>query len=144
MSKKDKSPLAYWIKAKLALRAGNQTAALAAYAEAAKGFPRVDKSNSAASDQSTEINDNLIYRVDAERGVVQLARGEYQKALGYLYSTSGRYWTDAAYVAERVLTVSELQSFIDRHVPAPSRKEMEATTYFASIPGQRMRVPSRW
>jgi hypothetical protein len=137
LSKKDKSPLAYWIKAKLALRAGNQTAALAAYAEAEKGFPRVDKSNPAASDQSVEINDNLIYRIDGERGVLQLARGEYQKALEYFYVA--HYLTDASYIAERVLTVSELQSFVDRYVPAPSRKEMEATTYLASIPGLRMR-----
>ncbi|MGR9014873.1 MAG: hypothetical protein ACU83U_14655 [Gammaproteobacteria bacterium] len=131
--KKDNSPLSYWIKAKLALRAGNQTAALAAYAQAAKGFPSIDKSNPAANE------DNLIYRIDAERGVLRLARGEYQKALEYLYSTASNYWTDAAYVAERVLTVGELQSFVDRHVPAPSKKEMEAPTYYKSMPALRMR-----
>lgn len=137
LAEKDKSPLAYWIKAKLALRAGNQTAALAAYAQAVKGFPRVDKSNSAASDQNNGVDDHLIDRIDAERGVLRLARGEYQKALEYFYAA--QYLTDASYVAERVLTVNELQSFVDRHVQVPSPKDVEAAAGFASTPALRIR-----
>jgi len=137
LAEKDKSPLAYWIKAKLALRAGDQPAALAAYAQAAKGFPSVDKSKSAAGDQSNGSNDNLIYRIDAERGVLQLARGEYRKALEYFYGA--QYLTDAAYVAERVLTVDELQSFVDKHVPVPSSKDLEAAANFTTVPALQMR-----
>lgn len=137
--KKDNSPLAEWIKAKLALRAGNQAAALAAYAQAAKGFPNIEQANSTASGQRNGDNGNLRYRIDAERGVLQLARGEYQKALEYFYAVSPHYWTDAAYIAERVLTLDELQAFVNRHVPAPSEKDLEAAAKFASIPALEMR-----
>lgn len=118
---KDKSPLAYWIQAKLALRAGKQDAALAAYAQAVSAFPAEDNT---PSDTGVYRNDTLVYRVNAERGVLRLARGEYLQALTHLYSAASQYWTDTAYVAERVLTVDELKNFVDRQVKAPSAEQL--------------------
>lgn len=119
---KDNSPLAYWIQAKLALRAGKQDAALAAYAQAAGAFPAEDNTPSDAG--GVYRNDSLVYRVDAERGVLRLARGEYLQALTHLYAAASKYWTDTAYVAERVLTVNELKGFVDRQVKAPSAEQL--------------------
>ncbi|HEY4594665.1 MAG TPA: hypothetical protein VIJ61_19760, partial [Thermoanaerobaculia bacterium] len=55
-------------------------------------------------------------RANGELGAVRLARGEYAAALDALLC--GGYWTDAAYVAERVLTVAELQAYVDKTWPA--------------------------
>ena len=48
-----------------------------------------------------------------EWGTLQIIRGQYEAGLEALLRT--RYWSDAAYVAECVLTVDELKAFVDRH-----------------------------
>ena len=55
-------------------------------------------------------------RVAGEAGTLALARGEYVAALENLYVAASEYWMDAAFVAERVLTLDELGRFIDGHV----------------------------
>lgn len=55
-------------------------------------------------------------RVVAEHGVLQLQRGDYLQAMTLLYQ-SRDYWLDTAYVAERVLTLDELQQFVSAHAP---------------------------
>ena len=53
----------------------------------------------------------------AELGALHLARREYTESLDTLLRSG--YWMDAAYVAERVLTLDELgKSYVDRHWPA--------------------------
>lgn len=52
----------------------------------------------------------------AERASLLLRDGSWTDALTTLLPT--RYWMDAAYVAERVLTVDELQAYVDARVPA--------------------------
>lgn len=127
---RDTSPLAYWIQAKLALRAGNQEAALAAYAAAASAFPVEEEAGHDQFSPDQEYKDTpLVYRIDAERGVLRLARGEYLQALTHLYAASAQYWPDTAYVAERVLTVDELKDFVDNNVQPPSSEQVaEALT----------------
>ncbi|MGR8935644.1 MAG: hypothetical protein ACU837_14825 [Gammaproteobacteria bacterium] len=151
--RKSATPLAYWVKAKLALRAGNQQAALAAYARAADAFP-VEHDTSAVNtvenpaaqsetpqwpDASYDASDApWVYRIDAERGVLRLARGEYLQALTHLYAAAAQYWTDTAYVAERVLTVDELKGFVDRQVTAPSAEQvataLRGDSFYAYLP----------
>ena len=123
-------PLASWVRAKLALRKGDAAAAATAYAEAAKAFPRAD-------DPKATLEAGNVHLLMGERGVLALSRGEYVEALTRLYeaakavggdgntfdelSSSGTgYGNDAAYVAERVLTVDELKTFVDAHAPAYS------------------------
>jgi LysM repeat protein len=49
-------------------------------------------------------------------GVLRLARREYAESLDALLRSG--FWMDAAYVAERVLTLDELKSYVDRNWPA--------------------------
>ena len=108
LAAKSSSPIAEWVKAKVALQKGDLAAAAAHYAAASKGFPQ-------ARDDLDSDNANLVV---GETGTVALARGEYVDALDKLYPVAPTYWGDVAYIAERVLTVDELKSFVDAKVPA--------------------------
>ncbi len=55
---------------------------------------------------------DAAHRVLGELGVLRLARREYTEALDALLRSG--YWTDAAYVAERVLTADELKAYVER------------------------------
>ncbi len=116
--KVSQSPLSFWIKAKLALRDGDQTSALNAYAEAVKAFPVENQQASNSFLAEVQIYDSALirYRINTERGILKLARSEYMEALSYLYAGANLFWTDAAYVAENVLTIDELKSFVDQNV----------------------------
>jgi hypothetical protein len=116
---KSDAPLAHWVRAKLALRDGDMAKAAEAYAAASKGFPR-DELWQAPGTQSYYPFDALqpACRVAGERGALELSRGEYVAALTHMYDASDVYWADAAYVAERVVTVDELKAFVDTKVPA--------------------------
>jgi tetratricopeptide (TPR) repeat protein len=121
---KTASPLSAWVRAKLALRKGDLAGANAAYADAIKAFPH----NDAVEPESAQL-------IQGEQGVLALARGEYVEAMTHLYDTAQQdaasggnqdednpgvgYADDAAYVAERVLTLDELKQFVDAHVPPP-------------------------
>lgn len=60
----------------------------------------------------------------AESGVLHLTRGEFIQALDALLRAG--YWQDAAYVAERVLTLAELRGYVDSQWPAASGKDAKA------------------
>ncbi len=111
-----------WVTAKLALRRGDREAALKSYEKALKGFPAAD---------STQIR--------AEVGVLRVSRGDYIQALDLFYRAAANgyntesndrvdsdwigfadYWGDAAYLAERVLTIEELQNHVDHNLPKVS------------------------
>lgn len=134
---KDSSPLSLWVKAKLALRAGDQNAALAAYSSLVQAFPADvnPKPDDYYMAYAPEVDSDgsyagasLLYRINVEQGILRLARGEYQQAMSNLYSGSARYWADAAHVADRVLTVDELKNFVDSSIPLPTDSERNAAT----------------
>ncbi|GAB2787936.1 hypothetical protein [Dyella kyungheensis] len=126
---KSSGPLAEWVRAKLALQKGDLAAASASYAAAVKAFPK-------AGDAQAAIEPSNANLITGEQGVLALARGEYVEAMGHLYdaavavggdgnvydwdleTTSYGYGNDAMYIAERVLTVDELKSFVDARAPA--------------------------
>lgn len=139
-------PLSSWVRAKLALQKGDLAAAAAAYAEAAKAFPRAD-------DPKASITADNTHLLVGEQGVLALARGEYVEAMGRLYDaavavggsgnefypedeTSGvGFGNDVTYLAERVLTIDELKSFVDARVPAspppaPAKAGSAAPDYY--------------
>jgi hypothetical protein len=125
LAAKSTTPLAAWVRAKLALRSGDQARALREYATAAKGFP----ADEAWSEEIEGIDDYVqhpLCRVETERGVLALGRDEYIDAMSRLYAGAAEYWPDAAYVAERVLTVDEVKGFVDRNVPAAPKKAKNA------------------
>jgi tetratricopeptide (TPR) repeat protein len=111
LAAKAPSPLASWVKAKLALQRGDLGTAAGFYAEASSGFPSIGAAPS--------LEDASARLLAGEGGVVALARGDYIDALDKLYRVAETYWGDVAYVAERVLTVDELKRFVDAKVPQP-------------------------
>ena len=116
------TPLAQWVRAKLALRAGDVSAATDAYAKAIEGFPRNEEWGAAPQRDAEGYSvgwEELAprCRVSAEAGILALSRGDFQQAMQLFYDGGERYWSDAHYLAERVLTLDELQVFVDRVAP---------------------------
>jgi hypothetical protein len=114
-------PISAWVRAKLALRSGDRPGALMAYEKALKGY--------GAADQALET----LTVLRAESGVLRVSRGDLVQALDLFYrATNGAwgggfsdYWGDAAYLAERVLTLSELRDYVDGSVPAPLASQLK-------------------
>jgi hypothetical protein len=78
----------------------------------------------------------------AEDGALLLTQGRYQPALDHFLR--GGFWLDAAYVADRLLTVDELKAYVDSTWPAsaavgrPTNEEGDymSAGYTAPEPGQ--------
>lgn len=101
------TPLAMWVQARLAMQKGDVAEAAKYYAAASKAFPSSGDTN--ASDEGTKA------LLAGENGVLTLARGEYVDALEQLYPYAATFWGDVTHIAERVLTVDELKTFVDTH-----------------------------
>ncbi|MBL9129032.1 MAG: hypothetical protein JNL97_15390, partial [Verrucomicrobiales bacterium] len=117
------SPIAEWIHAKLLLREGKRDASAAAFARALARLPvhapKLERGEAPPFAESiVDPNDGEPARrmALAEFGVLRLARGEFVQALDALLRAG--YWPDAAYVAERILTLDELRAYVDTHWPA--------------------------
>ena len=67
--------LAWWVRAKLAIRRGDNELAAQAYARAVDAFPR--------GDGSVEAQAGALLK--GEQGVLSLSRGQYVEALDQLY-----------------------------------------------------------
>jgi hypothetical protein len=109
----ERTPLAAWVKAKLALRRGDKAASDQYLAEASAGFP--EKEDWSVTGWMFPLRPRA--RVEAERTVLALLRGDFPQAAERVLRTCS--WPDIAYVAERVLTVEELQRFIAAHASGP-------------------------
>ena len=111
------APMARWIRAKLLLRAGKVAEAEPLLAQAAAALPASAVPGHDTWDAyENGVQPALRPRAQGELGASRLARGEYVPALDVLLR--GGYWTDAAYVAERVLTIDELRAYVDKTWPA--------------------------
>lgn len=122
------TPVTDWLQAKLLLRSGKTDAAAALLEKVARFFPLDASATNRPA--PAELKDNLylpgftyvdqdIYppaQVLAELGVLHLTRREYSESLDALLRSG--FWMDAAYVAERVLSLDELKSYVDRNWPA--------------------------
>jgi hypothetical protein len=106
------TPLGTWVRAKLALRAGNTDEALALLAKAAAAFPAVPYQPSAFDPGYGIIHGRV--RVVGELGVLALSRRDYAFALER-FLEDDVWWHDAAHVAEQVLTIEELIAFLAEH-----------------------------
>jgi tetratricopeptide (TPR) repeat protein len=101
------TPLAMWVQARLAMQKGDVGEAAKYYAAASKAFP--------SSGDASEADQRAKALLVGESGVLTLSRGEYVDALEQLYPYAATFWGDVAYIAERVLTVDELKTFVDTH-----------------------------
>jgi hypothetical protein len=113
------APMARFLRAKLLMRDGKLAEAEALLAEAAPALPE----KPADGEELWTAYDNGVQpagkpRALGELGAVRLARKEYAPALDALLRSG--YWVDAAYVAERVLSLDELKAYVDREWPRAS------------------------
>ncbi|MDD0844491.1 hypothetical protein [Pseudomonas sp. Gutcm_11s] len=132
--------LAWWLRAKLALQAGDKNAATQAYARAAQAFP-------ADEDWGWRRTANWDYetlkprcRIEGEMAILALERGDYLEAFDQLYRSGEIYWQDAAQVAERVLSSDELKGYVDAQVAAaPPPAEGSEQGYWNRQPATSLR-----
>ncbi|KAF1048610.1 MAG: hypothetical protein GAK35_00160 [Herbaspirillum frisingense] len=145
---KQDTALAWWVRAKLAMRAGDHQAAAQAYARAAQAFPKIDGS----------LERGSAGLLMGEQAVLTLSRGQYVEALDqfrraalgsarqsdddYYYPSYGNYLNDLSYVAERVLTVDELKTYVDKNVPGSPMPSADAVAKAAK--SQQTRMPTRY
>jgi len=126
--------LAWWLRAKLAVRDGDKNAAAAAYAKAAQAFPQ----NESWGERRTPDYDYETLqpkcRVEGESAILALQRGDYLQAFDQLYRSKSIYWFDAATVAERVLTLEELKHYVDTQVPAPPPLTQQERDNYVPLP----------
>ncbi len=100
------TPLSAWVKAKLALRRGDRTAAEQYLAQAVEGLPEAE--DWVGESQLGTLRPHM--RAEGERALLALTRGDFSQSAERLVASCS--WPDLAYVAERVLTVEELQRFV--------------------------------
>lgn len=136
LEKAGDSGLAWWLRAKLALRAGDTSRATEAYARAAKAFPEDEEWGVRRTADWEWETVKPRCRVEGESAILALQRGDYLEAFDNLYRSGAIYWLDAAAVAERVLTLDELKSYVDAKVPAPPRRPRRT-----AMPTARVRPP---
>ncbi len=113
--KRASGPMADWIQAKLLMRAGKLD-------EAERLLGRIDRlptkpgpEHDAWEAYENQVHPALTPHVYGDRGAVLLAQGNYKDALYPLLA--GGYWSDAAYIAERVMTTDELITHVSRNWP---------------------------
>lgn len=122
------TPTAQWLQAKLLLRNGKVNEAARIMARVVNSFPTDPKilnqqRPSLSKNLTAESPDPVGNQVLGELGALRLARGEYTMALDALLKA--RFWSDAAYVAERVLSLDELKEYVDNNWPALSKDEVD-------------------
>lgn len=105
-----------WIQAKLLLRAGKLDEAQTLLARAGGRVPKdIGAEHDGFDAYENSVDPPVRPHSDGERGAVLLAKGDYKQALYALLE--GGYWSDAAYVAERVMTTEEVRAYADQGWP---------------------------
>ena len=126
-----------WLKSKLLFRNGNIEEATQWLAKVSTHFPSWEELEARSSKGQPILQDDssqsdFVYRTalaeqsrkpTGEWGILLLHRGEFIQSLDTLLNAG--YWMDAAYVAERVLTIKELKEYVDQHWPAKEEPNVE-------------------
>ena len=141
-------PTSQWLKSKLLLREGKVDQAAVLLAKLVRQFPvgRVETNESATTlQQRLAIVENsqdtpASAQVLGELGALRVARREYTEALDALLRSG--YTQDAAYVADRVMTLEELKGYVDRcwsEAPQGEAEELgNLRNFIRSLLGQRL------
>lgn len=110
------SPMTHWIEAKLLMRAGKLEEAERTLNRSRARLPQnPGPDHDAFQAYENQLQPALSPRHEGDIGASLLARGDYKGALvSLLY---GGYWSDAAYIVERVLTADEALSYVDQSWP---------------------------
>jgi tetratricopeptide (TPR) repeat protein len=121
------APVVRWLTAKLLLRAGKFEEAGILLAGLTRQFPMNDSDEVAPAMSNGAGFSNLSIRMHSERadplpmavltdlGVAHFARQDYLLALDAILRTD--HWSDAAYVAERVVSLDELLDYVETRWP---------------------------
>ena len=125
------SPVALWVGAKLAIRRGKLQRGAKLLARAARGFGEDERWTYESSptwgswDSWGWFGGSLRPRdrTRAELAILSLVRAEMPRALELLARTN--YWSDAAYVADRLVTTKQLKRFVDRAYPSVPKADNE-------------------
>jgi tetratricopeptide (TPR) repeat protein len=143
-----RSLVAQWLQAKLFLRGGELDRAAKLLAKLAAVFPidppEGELPNTLSQNVSFQdmgswwrpIEDQLW----SELGVLQLSRREYAEALDILLRHG--FERDAAYVAERVLSLEELRAYVDRNFPTITPETDDRKTNESVSPSRDGRLES--
>lgn len=125
------SDLVPWLRARIALRSGDRLVAMEALRALAERMPDSD------GEEQWELPEpgfdrgwpfpSRKDRARAELGALLASEGDLEGALTQFLAAGD--WSDAAYLAERVLTVDELECFVDALPTA--RSETERNTHGA-------------
>lgn len=137
------TPTTQWLQAKILLRAGKVNQGLSLLERIVDLFPdkRLDEETNVVRGAGLETALYISSRwrsvrdqIQGEIGVLRLARRDYPGALNNLLH--GGFWSDAAYVGERVLTLDELKQAVDASWPARTASdtnEVDPSDYRESI-----------
>jgi len=127
------APAALWLRAKLQLREGKLDAAAKSLAQAWQTL----RDPAACSGGNPPAGDESGYQfmwlaegwdfpqaASGDLAQLHLARNDFVQALDAF--VKGELWGDAAFVAERVLTASELKAYVDQLPADPPPREADA------------------
>ncbi len=119
-------PLASWVSAKLALRAGDQKTAAAQYAKVIKGYA-ADENWIPGGNEYQSLGAQC--RVQGEAGTLALSQGDFAEAMQQFFNAGDDYENDMSYIAERLLSTDELVKFVDAHTKPQTLQKVEASEY---------------
>jgi hypothetical protein len=119
--------LSRWVRAKLALRAGDPATAERLLDQVA-GQLTADAARCGTADDAGEVDSAALDRAQGERATLALFDGRPVDAMALVWQARNHYPLDAIHVAERVLTIDELRAFIDA---APA---VDAVPYDPEVP----------
>ena len=104
------TPLSQYIDYKLTLRDGHTDEAIQKLAQVIPAFEQ-------CQDTVIFFNETISRHLNSEIAVLKLSQQEYTAAFELLLK--GKYWEDIAYVAEKVLTVRELEKVLKSNQKNP-------------------------
>lgn len=131
------TPMAAWVRAKLALRRGDADAADQAYAEAAKGFHEQPNWRLLGSHPETDAQWLVANRVDAEQGALAASRSQLFKAMDF-FRRAGHFWTAMAELAESRLSTDRLKQYLDQEWPEAAAGSPDDRSQLGELLGRRL------
>jgi hypothetical protein len=122
---REASPIARWVRARLLLRDGKLDEARTLLASAARDLPETGMTMDEAFDYASAMADVLPapQRARGEEAVIRVTQKDFTGALDEFLRAG--YWMDAAYLAERVLSLDELETYVDANWPAEPAAKLQ-------------------
>ena len=126
LAERAETPLAYWVRARLARRDGQKELAAEYHA----------KSIEAPTTTLGTVPRDVQNRLAVEKAASDLDHGRFESAFKVLYQSGPKQWIDTAYVAERLLTIPELRTFVDS-VPGRAVRRKSGLDASLNLSGHR-------